>query len=114
MYQINLRAQASKLASLTARWQIARVQQCAAEPRQRISHLRAALVELANLATLRVMPGSSLDTAERPDPRDPHYWLAARLAIEVASAFWCPAISKYGRLISDLGMFQFERSQRGS
>ena len=75
MYQINLRAQASKLASLTARWQIARVQQRgAAEPRQRRSHLRAALAELANLATLRVMPGSSLDTAARPDPCDPRNW----------------------------------------
>ena len=74
MYQINLRAQASKLASLTARWPIARVQQHAAEPRRHTSHLRAALAELANLATLRVMPGSSLDTAERHDPRDPRNW----------------------------------------
>ena len=75
MYQINLRAQASKLASLTARWQIARVQQrTAAEPRQRRSHLRAALAKLAHLATLRVMPGSSSDTAKRPNPRDPRSW----------------------------------------
>ena len=74
MYQINLRTQASKLAALTARWQLARVQQRRAAPRQRASHLRAALAELANLATLRVMPGSSLDTAARPDPRDPCNW----------------------------------------
>ena len=73
MYQINLRAQASKLAALTARWPLARGQRRAA-PRQRASHLRAALAELANLATLRVMPGSSLDTAARPDPRDPRNW----------------------------------------
>jgi hypothetical protein len=73
MYQINLRAQASKLAALTARWQLARVQR-PATPRQRAAHLHAALAELANLATLRVMPGSSLDTAARPDPRDPCNW----------------------------------------
>jgi hypothetical protein len=74
MYQINLRAQASKLASLTAHWQIARVQQRATEPRQRRSHLRAAIAELANLATLRTIPGSALGTAERPDPRDSRNW----------------------------------------
>jgi len=74
MYQMNLRAQASKLASLTTRWQIAHIQQRAAEPRQRTSYLRTAPAELANLATLRVMPGSSLDTAARPDPRDPRNW----------------------------------------
>jgi len=73
MYQINLRARASKLAALTARWQLTRVQRPAA-PRQRASHMRAALAELANLATLRVMSGSSLDTAARPDPRDPRNW----------------------------------------
>jgi hypothetical protein len=74
MYQINLRAQASKLTLLMAHWQIARVQQRAAEPRQRRSHLRVALAALANLATLRVLPGSSSDTVERPDPRDPRNW----------------------------------------
>ena len=71
MYQLNLRVQASKLTALTARWQIARVQQHAAEPRRHTSHLRAAL---ANLATLRVMPGSTFDTTEQHDPRDPRNW----------------------------------------
>jgi hypothetical protein len=75
MYQMNLRAQASKLAALTARWQLARVQQrAAAEPRQRRSHLRAALAELTNLAMLRVMPGVALGTPTRPDPRDLRNW----------------------------------------
>jgi hypothetical protein len=74
MYQINVRAQASKLASLMARWQIARVQQHTAEPCQHTSRLRATLAELANLAALRVMPGSLSDTTERPDPRDPRNW----------------------------------------
>jgi len=74
MYQLNLRVQASKLAALTARWPIARVQQHAAEPRQRTSRLRAALADLANFATLRVMPGSLSDATERPDPRDPRNW----------------------------------------
>lgn len=75
MYQINLQAQANKLAALTARWPFARVQQpAAAEPRWRASHLRAALAELANLATLRVLPGSAFDTTERHDPRDPRHW----------------------------------------
>ena len=75
MYQINLRAQASKLASLTARWQIVPVQQrAAAEPRQRTVYLRAALATLANLATLRVMPGSASESAERHDPCDPRNW----------------------------------------
>ena len=74
MHQMNLRTQASKLALLTARWRIARVQQPAAAPRQRESHLRAALAGLENLVTLRMMPGSSSDTAARPDPRDPCNW----------------------------------------
>jgi hypothetical protein len=74
MYQINLRAQVSKLALLMAHRQIADIQQRAAEPRWRISHLRAALAELANYATLRVTPGSSFGTAERHDPRDPRNW----------------------------------------
>jgi hypothetical protein len=74
MYQINVRAQASKLASLTARWQITRVQQHAAEPRQRTSRLRAALAELANLVILCRMPGSAFDTTERQDPRAPGNW----------------------------------------
>jgi hypothetical protein len=75
MYQLNLRVQTSKLTSLTARWQRGHIQQRAAvAPRQRRSHLRAAIVELAKLATLRVIPGSALDMAERPDPRDPRNW----------------------------------------
>ena len=74
MYQINLHAQASKLASLTARWQLARIRQRPAAPRQPKPHLRAALAELANLATLRVIPGSSSNTAARLDPRDPRNW----------------------------------------
>ena len=74
MYQINLRAQASKLASFTARWPIARAQQHAAEPRQHRSHLHMVLAELAKLATLRVMPGSAFDTAEQHDPRDSRNW----------------------------------------
>jgi hypothetical protein len=73
MYQINLRAQASKLVSLTARWQIARVQRSAA-PRRRAAYMRAALAELAKLAALRVIPGSAPDLPARPDPRDPCNW----------------------------------------
>ncbi len=67
MYQINLRAQA--LAALTTR-----IQQLPAVPRLHTSQLRAALAKLANLVTLRVMPGSSSDMAERFDPRDPRNW----------------------------------------
>jgi hypothetical protein len=75
MYQINLRAQASKLAALTTHWSFARVQQCAvAVPRQHRSRLHTALAELANLASLRVLPGSGLGTTERHDPRDPRNW----------------------------------------
>jgi hypothetical protein len=75
MYQLNLRIQASKLASVTARWQRGHIQQhTAVAPRQRRSHLRAALTELANLATLRVMPDSASNTAARPDPRDSRNW----------------------------------------
>jgi hypothetical protein len=71
MYQIHLRAQANKLAALPARWQTARVQSHAAAPRRRVALLHAAL---ATLATLRVMPGGSADSAELPDPRDPRNW----------------------------------------
>jgi hypothetical protein len=74
MYQIDLRAQASKLASLTARWQIARLQQHAAESRQRRSYLHAALAALTHLATLRVMSGRSSGMSERPNPRDQRNW----------------------------------------
>jgi hypothetical protein len=75
MYQIHLRAQVNKLAALTARWPFARVQRHAiTEPRQHRSHLRAALAELANLATRRVMPGSAFDTTKRHDSRDPRNW----------------------------------------
>ena len=75
MYQIYLRAQASKLAALTTYWPFARVQQRAvAVPRQRRSRLRTALAELANLASLRVMPGSTFDATERHDPHDPRNW----------------------------------------
>ena len=74
MYQLNLRAQASKLAALTARWPFARVQQHAAEPSQRRSHVYAALAALARLATSRVMSGGVADTTERHDPRDPRNW----------------------------------------
>jgi hypothetical protein len=75
MYQLNLRAQASKLASLTARWQRGHIQQrAAAAPRQRRSHLRVALAELANLATLRVVPDSASGRAARRDPRHPRNW----------------------------------------
>jgi hypothetical protein len=75
MYQINLRAQASKLAALTTHRPFARVQQRAVDvPREHRTRLRTALDELANLASLRVMPGSGLGTAKRPDPRDPRNW----------------------------------------
>jgi hypothetical protein len=75
MYQIHLRTQASKLAALAERWQLARIQQrTATESRQHRSYLRAALAKLTNLATLRVMPGNSSDTAERHDPRNPRNW----------------------------------------
>jgi hypothetical protein len=73
MYQINMRAQASKLASLTERLQIAHVLR-PATPRQHALHLRAASDGLAKLATLRVMPGSSANGSARPDPRDPSNW----------------------------------------
>lgn len=73
MYQLNLRAQVSKLASLTTRWQIARTQQAATAPRRAI-HLGAALAQLSALATLRVMPGGSPDAAVCTDPRDPRNW----------------------------------------
>jgi hypothetical protein len=67
MYQINLRVQA--LAGLTKR-----MQQQPATPRQHISLLHIAATKLANLATLRVIPGRSFDAPERPDPRDPRNW----------------------------------------
>jgi hypothetical protein len=73
MYQINVRAQASKLILLTARWQIARVQR-RATPHRRAAYMRAALAELANLVALRVMPGSAPDLPAQPDPRDPRNW----------------------------------------
>ena len=73
MYQLHLRAQASKLVALTTRWPFARSQQ-PAEPRRHTAHLRTVLAELANTATLRVMLGSALDTTERHDPRDPCNW----------------------------------------
>jgi hypothetical protein len=75
MYQINLRAQAGKLAALTTHWPFTRVQQRAVVvPRQHGSRLRMALAELANLASLRAMLGSTVDTTERHDPRDPCNW----------------------------------------
>jgi hypothetical protein len=74
MYQIYLRAQASKLAARTSRRSIARARRQIAEPRQRTVHLGMALAKLANFATLCVMPGRSLDPAARPDPRDPRNW----------------------------------------
>jgi hypothetical protein len=67
MYQINQRAQAPAI--LTSR-----MQQLAAASRQHTPQLRAALAKLADLATLRVMLGSSFDAPERPDPRDPRSW----------------------------------------
>jgi hypothetical protein len=73
MYQIDMRAQASKLASLTARWQIARAQRPVAADRD-TAHLHAATSKLATLATLRAMPGCSPSAAARPDPRDPRNW----------------------------------------
>jgi hypothetical protein len=72
MYQINLRAHASKLASLATRWQIARIQRPAV-PRRAIQ-LHVALAALSRLVTLRVMPGWLPDSATRPDPRDPRNW----------------------------------------
>ena len=75
MYQLNLRAQASKLASLTAQWQAARVQQrAAAEPRRHAPSLRAVLAGLANLATLRAMPDASPDSPARYDPCESRNW----------------------------------------
>ena len=74
MYQINLRAQASRLAAMTTRWPFASVQQPASEPRRHTSHLRAALAGLAHLVILRVMPGSAFDNTERQDPRAPGNW----------------------------------------
>jgi hypothetical protein len=62
MYQINLRAQASKLAALTPRWPLILAQQ------------RATLAELASFATLRVMLGGAPASAQRHDPRNPHNW----------------------------------------
>ena len=75
MYQIHLRAQASKLATLAADWQAGRVQRRAANsPRRRASSLRAALAGLARLATLRAMPDASTDAATQHDPHDPRNW----------------------------------------
>ena len=74
MYQINLRTQAGKLAALAAGRPFARVQQHAAEPSLHTSYMRAVLATLANLATLRVLPSSALESAERHDPRNPHNW----------------------------------------
>ncbi len=68
MYQLNPRAQASKLASLPTRWQIA------IAPRQQASYLRIVITKLTNLALLRAIPGNSFDTTGRPDPRDPRNW----------------------------------------
>jgi len=75
MYQLNLRAQASKLASLAAQWQAAGAQQrAAAEPRRRASSLRAVLAGLANLATLRTMPGAWPESPTRHDLRESRNW----------------------------------------
>ena len=74
MYQLDLLTQASKLASPTARRMIARVQQPDTELHRQTSFLRLALDRLANLATVRAMPGSRLGTARRHDPRDPQNW----------------------------------------
>ena len=74
MYQLNPLADASKLASLIIHWPIARAQRPDAKPRRHTSYLRLALVQLANLATLRTMPGSRLGTARRHDPSDPQNW----------------------------------------
>jgi hypothetical protein len=73
MYQINLRSQAGKLALLAAQWQDALVRQSTA-PHLRRSRVRAALSGLANLATLRAMPGAPADLASQHDPRDPRNW----------------------------------------
>jgi hypothetical protein len=74
MYQLNLFDHASKLAALTADWPSARIQQPNTEPHLHTSLLRLALDELANLATLCVMPSSVSGTAKRHDPRDPQNW----------------------------------------
>jgi hypothetical protein len=73
MYQLNLLSQASKLASPTARRPIDCAQQPDAEPHQHTSFLQLTLAKLANLATLRVMPGSPSGAAQH-DPRDPRNW----------------------------------------
>ena len=75
MYQLNLRAQASKLATLASDWQAGRVEQRAAgAPRRRTSGVRAALAGLGRLATLRAMPDAPTDAAAQYDPRDPRNW----------------------------------------
>jgi hypothetical protein len=75
MYQLNIRAQAGKLAALIAHRPITHVQhQAPAASHKPTSYLRAMLSALANLAALRVIPGSSLDTPARIDPRDPRNW----------------------------------------
>jgi hypothetical protein len=62
MYQINPRAQVSKIAALTPRWPLTRPQQ------------RATLAELASFATLRVTLGGAPASAQRHDPGDPRNW----------------------------------------
>ena len=70
VYQIHLRAHASKLAM-----RVARIQRRAdIHPRRQRFSLRDALAGLARLAALRVPFDASIDTAEWCDPRDPRNW----------------------------------------
>ena len=70
MYQIYLRIQAVKLATLTAHIQ----QRAFAQAPHSIPGLRAALAGLAQLATLRALPNAPAGSIARPDPRDPQNW----------------------------------------
>ncbi|HJZ46634.1 MAG TPA: hypothetical protein VKE41_05690 [Roseiflexaceae bacterium] len=75
MYQVDLRSQASKLVSLATQWRPAgRRQPAAAESRRRALSLRAALAGLANLATVRALPGVMANSVADHDPRDPRNW----------------------------------------
>jgi hypothetical protein len=74
VYQIHPRMQANKLAVLVAQWRAARIQQHTAAPRRRAPIMRAMLAGMANLATMRVLPGGASESAARLDPRDPCNW----------------------------------------
>jgi hypothetical protein len=74
MYQIHLRAQASKLATLASEWQAYRMYRRTARARRKALGSSTALTGLARIATLRVSPDASTDMVTRYASRDPQNW----------------------------------------